>query len=67
MEVAFRGIGVSMDLVWFGSRFGRRNLLFLKKLRPLMLMTYDRPLLQLSSITAHWSQRLVNKCCAMTC
>jgi hypothetical protein len=59
VEAASRGTGVSVDLVWFGSRFGLRNLLFLRKLRPLMLMTYDRPLLRLSSITARWSTGVV--------
>jgi hypothetical protein len=59
VEAASRGTGVSVDLVWFGSRFGLRNLLFLRKLRPLMLMTYDRPLLWLSSITARWSTGVV--------
>jgi hypothetical protein len=62
LEVAFRGIGVFINVVWFSSWFGQRNLLFLKNLRSLILMTYDRPLLRLSNITACWSQRLVNKC-----
>ena len=67
MKVASCGVGGLMKLVWFGSRFGRRNLRFHREVCPFILITYDHPLARLSKVTACWSHRLVSTCCAMIC